>query len=106
MLAETRPTLDANLTTDISQNPTSDNSLDNTWAVWNVTNPSDEYSVLEGLSEQEAKDLAQKLTDNPEKVYIDPETGVEHDGVFEARETHTSTTESVQKPPKKPEKKL
>lgn len=83
--------------------PTPENNTTHTWGVWNVTNPNDEYSVIEGLSEEEAKDLAQTLTDNPEKVYIDPETGVEHDGIFEARESYNDT-DTVQTPLQRPNK--
>jgi len=106
MFAETATStleMAANNTTNTSPHPTPENNTVNTWGVWNVTNPNDEYSVIEGLSEEEAKSLAQTLSDDPEKVYIDPETGVEHDGIFEARESYNNT-ETVQTPLQRPNK--
>lgn len=68
-----------------SPTPQSTPTVQNTWGVWNVTNPEDEYCVVDGLSESEAKKMAERFTDDPEMVYIDPESGVEHPGEYEAR---------------------
>lgn len=69
-----------------SQIPNNKSKLKHTWGVWNVTNPNDEYCVVDGLSKDEAEQTAKEFTNDPEMVYIDPETGVEQDGDYEARE--------------------
>jgi hypothetical protein len=60
------------------------------WSVWNVTNPSDEYSVCGNLTKEQAKVIAQELTDDPQQTYTHPETKRTQNGLFEARKEHHS----------------
>ena len=60
--------------------------IQDTWEVWNVTKEGQEFLVLQGLSESEAKTIAEEYSSNSSRTFYDEETQRELDADYEARE--------------------
>ena len=78
-------------------NPTNTSGIQtqHTWEVWNVTKEDDEFLVMEGLTKDEAEEVAEQFTQDPSKKYFDEEKGVEMNAEYEAKDGGTPMTQTA-----------
>ena len=69
--------------------------VQDTWEVWNVTKDDDHFLVLDGLSEEEAEEIAEQFTQDPSKKYFDEDRGVEVNAEFAAKNGGQPQTHSA-----------